>query len=117
MALTKTATNAAKTVENFENRLQNWTPQKEAIAKFLILGEFADKIEEEFGANDISVAIDASTMTGKIAVTMDEIVLESGRTHPFFQYIKAADRVRFSNQNGALLIRLYVDRLWVKDEF
>ena len=118
MALSKTSTHAAKAIEDFEKNLQDvWTPKKESIAKFLILGELADKLEEEFGVNNISIAIDASTMTGKIGILTDEIILEGGRTHQFFQYIKAADRIRFSNQSGSLLVRLYVDRLWVKDEF
>ena len=86
-----------------------------AKARFLSLCELADEMNEEFGSENVSIDISPIGITGKITYDIYDIEFEHGASHPFFQAVKNADLLRFSNVDGELVrIEFIVNNLWVK---
>jgi len=86
-----------------------------AYQRFLTLCELADALNEEFGVDEIQIDMMPGASCGSVVIETDEFIFEHGRTHPFFEYIKAADSMSFSKSNtGSLRLRLVVKDLWVE---
>lgn len=86
-----------------------------AKTRFLSLCDLADMMDEEFGSDDISIEVEPTGLSGTICFDTDEVTFEYGQSHPFFQYIRCADLVRFSKSEDSMLrIQFIVKDLWVK---
>lgn len=82
--------------------------------RFLTLCDLTEIIADEFGAEEIQFRIKPEDQCGEIFFETDEFIFENGRSHPFFEYIKAADFLNISKaKSGMLKVRFGVKDLWV----
>jgi hypothetical protein len=87
----------------------------EAFDRLLSLCDFADAFAEEILADSIDIKLSPDNVTCTVFVNTDEIIFEHGRSHVFFERIKAADFLGFSKgKKGMLQMRFGVNNLWVK---
>jgi len=77
--------------------------RREAAANFIVLGELADVLVQEFGAKRVRLDAASESDAGTILVDTDEVIFEKGCSHPFFEHIKYAEFLNFSETPDGLL--------------
>lgn len=91
--------------------------RREAAANFIVLSELADVLAQEFGAKRVRLDAASETDAGTIFVDTDEVIFEKGCSHPFFEYIKYAEFLNFSEtSDGSLRITFGVKDLVVSEQ-
>ena len=77
--------------------------------------ELVDEIVPELDCDTVDVSVNTSNKQFTIMVICDDMVLEHGRTHKFFQLIKMVNSFAFSKcGKESLRIELNIDGLWEK---
>lgn len=73
-----------------------------------------DDMLEEFQCEYFDASVNDITKTLQLCFECDEIILEDGRSHPFFTLIQMADSFSFSkSEEDCIRVSLNIDRLWV----
>lgn len=73
-----------------------------------------DRVVSEFDCESVEADIDDETLKLRVSVICSDIVLEYGRTHPFFTLIQHAELFGFSAVDDSLRIDFVFDGLWEK---
>ena len=85
-----------------------------ALKKLLELCDLMDSIADEFDAEDIYFTVDPKIKHGYVHAEVIDLVFSNGRSHYFFDGVKAADFVGFEkSRSGNLRLSLGVKDLWV----
>lgn len=71
-----------------------------------------DRIVSEFDCESAEASIDDDTLDLRISVVCPDIVLEYGRTHPFFTLIQHTKSFAFSAAGDSLQIDFVFAGLW-----
>lgn len=75
--------------------------------------EVVDEIVPELDCDVVDVSVNTSSKQFTIMIVCDDMVLEHGRTHKFFQLIKMVNSFAFSKSGQeSLRIELNIDGLW-----
>lgn len=70
--------------------------------------------DDEFGCDALTVDVDPTTKELIFNIVCEEIILQHGRTHPFFSLAKLVDSIRFSKAKpDSLRIEIGVSGLWL----
>lgn len=104
---------AKRTVEQFVKSIPGLKANHEALKRFYLLCKLADELGEEFDAEDVQIGTDPTR--GFVSIDVFDIEFSNGRSHYFFEHIKAADFLSFSkSKNNMLRIQFGVNGLWVR---
>lgn len=95
--------------EQFRNGWIVSKTNRKKIQKDCIL---IDRLIAEFNCESAEANIDDETMKLKVSVVCPDIVLEYGRTHPFFSIIQHAELFSFSAVEDSLKIDFVFAGLW-----
>lgn len=87
--------------------------QSKVLDRLYVACELVDEIVPELDCDAVDVSVNTSNKQFTIMVICDDMVLEHGRTHKFFQLIKMANSFAFSKSGQeSLRIELNIDGLW-----
>ena len=106
------AVEARKRIEReYEGEFRAVTKHYNRFIQLCVLTDILGN-EVKGGSADIIVSPDCGF--AKVELYVDDIVFDYGREHPFFEYIKNADFLRFSkSKHDGLKIEYGVNDLWV----
>lgn len=77
--------------------------------------ELVDEIVPELECNSLDISVNMDTKQFTIMIVCDDMILENGRTHKFFEIIKMLDSFAFSKcGEESLRIELNIDGIWEK---
>lgn len=74
--------------------------------------ELIDQLVSDFDCESAEADIDDETLKLKVSVVCPDMVLEYGRTHPFFTLIQHAESFRFSAIEDSLKVDFVFAGLW-----
>ena len=75
-----------------------------------------DCLISEFDCEAAQAEIDAETMKLRVSIVCPDMVLEHGRTHPFFALIQHAEAFAFSAAEDSLKVDFVFAGLWEKQD-
>lgn len=98
-------------VERYEQQdRKSGVVDKDAIDRALVLCDLMDMLIGQFDHGISCVKLNTNDGTVHIIFDLDCPVFENGRSHPFFQYIKLADRMYLAAaQNDMVRFKLVVE--------
>ena len=96
-------------IEQFNNR---WVIPKQKLNNLKADCSLIDRLVAEFDGESVEADIDDETMKLKISIVCPDMVLEYGRTHPFFSLILHTESFGFSAVDDSLKIDFVFDGLW-----
>lgn len=99
--------------EQFGN---NWVVPKNKRIGLQSDCKLIDRISSEFDCESIEADIDDETMKIKISLISPDIVLEYGRTHPFFALIQHTESFSFSAIGDNIRVDFVFAGLWEKKD-
>lgn len=76
--------------------------------------ELIDQLASEFDCESAEVDVDNETLDIRISVVCPDMVMEYGRTHPFFTIIQHTASFGFSTTNDSLKVDFVFAGLWEK---
>lgn len=89
--------------------------QPQVLDRLYSACKLVDEIVPELDCDVVDVSVNTSSKQFTIMIICDDIVLEYGRTHKFFQLIKMVNSFVFSKcGEESLRIELNIDGLWEK---
>lgn len=74
--------------------------------------ELIDQLVSDFDCESAEADIDDETLKLKVSVVCPDMVLEYGRTHPFFTLIQHAESFSFSTIEDSLKVDFVFAGLW-----
>ena len=89
-----------------------WTLPKEKRHNLKANCGLVDRLVREFDCESVEADIDDESLKLTISVVCPDIVLEYGRTHPFFTLIQRTESFRFTAVDDSLQIDFVFDNLW-----
>ena len=95
--------------EQFGNR---WVIPKAKKKNLKTDCDLIDRLVSEFDCESAEADIDDETMKLKVSVVCPDMVLEYGRTHPFFTLIQHAESFSFSAVEDSLKVDFVFAGLW-----
>ena len=75
-----------------------------------------DRLVSEFDCESAEAEIDDETMKLKVSIVCPDMVLEYGRTHPFFTLIQHAELFSFSAVKDSIKVDFVFAGLWEKKD-
>lgn len=82
-----------------------------------LVDEVFQIFDDEFGCDALTVDVDETTKELIFNIVCDEIILQHGRTHKFFELVGLVDAIRFSKAKpSSLRIEVVVSELWLMGE-
>lgn len=75
-----------------------------------------DRLVAEFDCESAEAEIDDETMKLKVSIVCPDMVLEYGRTHPFFTLIQHAESFSFSAVKDSIKVDFVFAGLWEKKD-
>ena len=75
-----------------------------------------DRLVSEFDCESAEADIDDETMKLTVSIVCPDMVLEYGRTHPFFTLIQHAESFSFSAVGDSLKVNFVFAGLWEKKD-
>ena len=75
-----------------------------------------DRLVAEFDCESAEAEIDDETMKLKVSIVCPDMVLEYGRTHPFFTLIQHAESFSFSAVEDSIKVDFVFAGLWEKKD-
>lgn len=79
-----------------------------------LVDEVVQIFDDEFGCDSVTVDVDPATKELIFNIVCDEIILQHGRTHKFFELAELVDSICFSKAKpDSLRIEIGVSRLWL----
>lgn len=96
-------------VEQFAGK---WVVSDDKRNHFKNVCSVIDQIVSEFECESTEVFIDDETLDLRISIVCPDIVLEYGRTHPFFTLIQHTKSFAFSAAGDSLQIDFVFAGLW-----
>lgn len=75
-----------------------------------------DRLVSEFDCESVEADINNETMKLTVSVVCTDMVLEYGRTHPFFTLIQNAESLSFSAVEDSLKVDIVFSGLWEKKD-
>lgn len=75
-----------------------------------------DRLVSEFDCESAEAEIDDETMKLKVSIVCPDMVLEYGRTHPFFTLIQHAESFSFSAVEDSIKVDFVFAGLWEKKD-
>ncbi len=89
--------------------------KNEKLEKICVLvDEVFQTFDDEFGCDALTVDVDETTKDLIFNIVCDEIILQHGRTHKFFELAGLVDAIRFSKARpDSLRIEAVVSGLWL----
>ena len=95
--------------EQFGNR---WVIPKTKKKNLKTDCDLIDRLVSEFDCESAEADIDDETLKLKVSVVCPDMVLEYGRTHPFFTLIQHAESFSFSAVEDSLKVDFVFAGLW-----
>lgn len=95
--------------EQFGNR---WVIPKAKKKNLKTDCDLIDRLVSEFDCESAEADIDDETLKLKVSVVCPDMVLEYGRTHPFFTLIQHAESFSFSAVEDSLKVDFVFAGLW-----
>lgn len=77
--------------------------------------ELIDRLVKEFDCESAEVDIDDGTLKLKISIVCPDMILEYGRTHPFFSLIQHTESFSFSAFGDSIRVNFVFAGLWEKN--
>ena len=71
-----------------------------------------DRLVSDFDCESVEADIDEETMKIKVSITCPDMILEYGRTHPFFTLIKNTESFSFYAEGDSLKVDFVFAGLW-----
>lgn len=78
--------------------------------------ELIERLASDFDCESVEADVDAETMKLTVSVVCPDMVLEYGRTHPFFTLIQYTESFGFSAVEDSLKINFVFSSLWEKKD-
>lgn len=78
--------------------------------------DLIDRLVTEFDCESAEADVDNETMKLRVSVACPDMVLEYGRTHPFFTLIQHAESFGFSAVEDSLKVDFVFAGLWEKKD-
>lgn len=78
--------------------------------------ELIDRLASDFDCESVEADVDDDTMKLTVSVVCPDMVLEYGRTHPFFTLIQHTESFCFSAAGDSLKINFVFSGLWEKKD-
>lgn len=75
-----------------------------------------DRLVSEFDCESTEATVDDETMKIKVSIVCPDIVLEYGRTHPFFTIIHHTESFGFSTVDDSLKVDFVFAGLWERKD-
>ena len=75
-----------------------------------------DRLVSEFYCESVEAEIDDETMKLTVSIVCPDMILEYGRTHPFFALIQNTESFSFSAVEESLLVNFVFAGLWEKKD-
>lgn len=75
-----------------------------------------DRLVSEFSCESAEAEVDDETMKLRVSVVCPDMVLEYGRTHPFFTLIQHAESFSFSAIEDSIKVDFVFAGLWEKKD-
>ena len=75
-----------------------------------------DRLVSEFYCESVEAEVDDETMKLTISIVCPDMILEYGRTHPFFTLIQSTESFSFSTTKESLMINFVFAGLWEKKD-
>lgn len=75
-----------------------------------------DRLVSEFDCESAEAEVDDETMKLRVSIVCPDMVLEYGRTHPFFTLIQHAESFSFSAVGDSLKVDFVFAGLWEKKD-
>lgn len=95
--------------EQFRNRLVIPNAKKNTLKTDC---ELIDQLVSDFDCESAEADIDDETLKLRVSVVCPDMVLEYGRTHPFFTLIQHAESFSFSTIEDSLKVDFVFAGLW-----
>lgn len=83
--------------------------------RLLHICDLVDLLYAESEGNKVEIYVDPSKTFGMVFLYVSDIILQGGRTHPFFEFGKFSDYIDFKKSaKNEIRVGFMVKNLWIK---